>query len=78
MPGRDPHVDALAAGLKITPPMHAEVESVDLVPGRAQEGNENGSEVAMIVRNEDIHRLPFGLCNQLHGAARRPPSTHEP
>jgi hypothetical protein len=30
----------------------------DVVPGCTQEGNENGSDVATIARNEDPHRYP--------------------
>ncbi len=53
--------DVLRGGSEIAPLVQAEVESIDLVPGRAREGNENGSDEATIARNEDPHRLPLSL-----------------
>ena len=51
------------AGTEVASLVQAEVEPVDLVPGRAQERHQNGSDVAAVARNEDPHSLTpkFGI-----------------
>jgi hypothetical protein len=46
---------------QVAPLVQAEVESVDLVPGTAQERDKDGSDVAAIARNQhfqDPHHRP--------------------
>ena len=42
-------------GPEVTPLVEAEIESVDLVPGRTQERHQNGSDITTITRNEHPH-----------------------
>ena len=60
-----PHVnrkapaDVFRSRAEVTSLIQAEVKAVYVVPRPAQEGNENGSDVATITRNKDPHRMPL-------------------
>jgi hypothetical protein len=43
---------------EVTPLVEIEVEPVNLVPGCAQEWDQDGADVATIARNENPHRQP--------------------
>ena len=51
--------DVFRSRAEVTTLVQAEVKAVYVVPGPAQEGNENGSDVATITRNKDPHRMPL-------------------
>ena len=45
----------LRDGAEIASLVETEIKSLDLVPGCVQERNENGSDIAAITRNQDLH-----------------------
>ena len=54
---RCPRTDVRGAP-EIAPFIQAQIQSIDLVPGSAKEGNHNRADVATIPRDKDSHRNP--------------------
>ena len=72
---RRPRADALWPGAEVTSLIKAGIEPVHLVPGTAQERDQNGSDVAAITRNENPHRqLPRLFADEIDagGGATQP------
>ena len=57
--------------------IQADVEPVDLVPGPAQERDQNGSDVAAVTRDEDPHRQLPRLFGDEIGRGWRHYRTHK-
>jgi hypothetical protein len=55
---RGPVGDVLRAFSEVTPFIEVQDQPMDLVPGRAQQGNENSADVATIACNQDPHAGP--------------------
>ena len=55
---------------EVAPFVQAEVEPVDLVPGRAQERHQHGPDVSAVARDEDSHHYPQGSGIRVAGTAR--------
>ena len=58
---RSARADALRCMAEVTPLVETEVQPLNLVPGCAQERDQDGADVATITRNENPHRQPPDL-----------------